>query len=572
MRYLSMLMALTLGNVAVVACTTDTNIASQQGSGAKGGDGQTNPGAAGTAGTATGSAGAPAAVSSHAGASASTPSNGGSSAVAGNGGTSAAVPGSAGAATGGSSALVTSSGGAPATVPSSSSVAGKSSVGGASATTSSAAGGRAAAGASSVGGAAIAGASGLLPVVEWQESNVDPITTPDISDTEYASFIADANTFGLQLAQKVESSNSLTAKNAVFSPNSAQIALAMTYAAAANDTAAAMKTTLRDNLGSAKYHAGCNRMLRELSSRNYTGKDSANQDLRVELTPANSLWAERTISVKTSFLDLLRQNYDVGVARTDFSGQPEAARQAINAWVDDRTHDRIKDLLIPGDVTGQTKFVLVNALYFYANWAELFQKSLTKSTTFHPLQGADVQVNALNSTTSLDYVATGTVEVLKLPYVTRNLWMTLVLPKAGQFESVRAGVTGAWLTGATSGMTSTRVSLSLPKFTVSTVQLDLVAPLKDLGMESAFADSADFSGFASDGGPVRISKVVQKAFIGVDEAGTEAAAATAVVGDGSAIQPEPISVIFDRPFLFFIQDKTGLVLFSGHVVDPTQSS
>lgn len=413
---------------------------------------------------------------------------------------------------------------------------------------------------------AAGGSTAVTP--QTTRSDVVPITNPDITDAEYAQFIQDANAFGFQLAQKAEAVNNLTTGNVAFSPSSAQIALAMAYAGAAGDTATAMASTLHDGFGSAKYHAGCNRMLRDLKSRNYEGKSPfASEPLRIELAPANSLWTEQTLNVKTSFLDLLSQNYDSGMQRVNFLTAAEPARLAINQWVMDHTHDKIKDLLNPGDVDASTRLVLVNALYLYANWAELFDASITKPAAFNTLAGAQVQADMMHDTRDLEYKSTDQFEVVKLPYVTQSLWMTLVLPKAGQFEAVRAAAAAPWLTEVTSGLTSHNVQLSLPKFKIETAQIDLTEPLKQLGMGAAFGGTANFTGIADS--TLFITKVVQKAFIGVDEKGTEAAAATALAMAG-AVPAQPITLTFDRPFLFFIQDKTGLVLFSGHVVDPTK--
>lgn len=411
---------------------------------------------------------------------------------------------------------------------------------------------------------ATGGTSSVTP--QTTRSTLAPITNPDISDSEYATFIDSANEFGFQLTQKAETLNSLATKNVVFSPTSAQIALAMAYAGAASDTATQMAATLHDVLGQAKYHAGSNRLLRDLKSRNREGSSAGSTGpLRVELAPANSLWVEQSLPIKASFLDVLSQNYDSGLQHVNFLTQAEPAREAINQWVMGHTHDKIKDLLRQGDVDSQTRLVLVNALYLYANWAELFDESLTKPGSFNTLSGEQVQASMMHDTRHLAYKSSDLADVVQLPYYTGDLWMTLVLPKAGQFETIRASTTSAWLSALTSEMTSTEIQLTLPKFKIETAQIDLNDALKQLGMTAAFAN-ADFSGIADT--TLVISKVVQKAFIGVDEKGTEAAAATALAMAGAIPMPTPVS--FDRPFLFFIQDKTGLVLFNGHVVDPTK--
>ncbi len=402
--------------------------------------------------------------------------------------------------------------------------------------------------------------------VDLSRSQVSPVTNPAISDAEYASFIADSNAFGLGLHQRMNQDLSLTTTNGVFSPASAQLALAMAYGAALGETATAMKSTLHDNLGPEKYHLANNRLQRDLASRNYSRTDGQGYTWRIELLPANSLWTDRTMSIKTPFLDLLSQQYDTGLWRVDFAGQPEGSRLAINGWVEEQTHARIKDLLQPGDIGSGTRFVLVNALYFFGNWVEIFDKKQTSPATFHTLAGADVSAQTLHGSMELPYKVGAGFEVLQMPYTNGELWMTLVLPAAGQFEAIRSQISGQWLADATSGLSSTNVNLSLPKFEIETSQLKLKESLAALGMGLAFTGSADFSGMTDE--QLSIADVVQKAFIGIDEDGTEAAAATAIIGLGMIPEP-PTPVTFDRPFLFFVQDKTGLVLFSGQVVDPT---
>jgi serpin B len=291
---------------------------------------------------------------------------------------------------------------------------------------------------------------------------------------------------------------------------------------------------------------------------------------RVELAPANSLWADLSVSVKTPFLDVLAAEYGSGMYRVNFAGQPDASRVAINDWVLGRTHDRIKDLLMPGNVSGTTRFVLVNALYFYANWSQLFVKTATATATFHTLAGSDVSVDTMHQTEYLQYKTTSSYDVLQIPYVGNELAMVVVLPQAGQFDATRTQLSAQWVQDNRSGLVSTYVELSLPKFKIETGQMGLTDMLASMGMQLAFTEQADFSGM-TDLKPLFISDVIQKAFIGVDEAGTEAAAATAVIMDTVSIKPTPVPFAVDRPFLFYIQDKTGLVLFAGQVVDPTAS-
>jgi serpin B len=311
--------------------------------------------------------------------------------------------------------------------------------------------------------------------------------------------------------------------------------------------------------------------MRELRSRNRTGTDENGDVLRVEIAPTNSIWLERTLRVASPFLDLLSQQYDSGARKVDFINTSDDVRLAINGWVEDQTHDRIKDLLMPGDVDSSTRIVLVNALYFYANWASLFEKRATVVESFTTLSGEQVSVDMMHNTYEAQYASTESYAIVQVPYTWEDLWMTFVLPAEGQFETVRSQVSGEWLAEASADLgpsvASTEVKLSLPKFQIETGQIKLDEPLTRMGMGIAFTGQADFTGMVEDS-PLSISSVVQKAFIGTDEAGTEAAAATAVVMAGG-LPEEPVEFTMNRPFLFFIQDKTGIVLFSGQVVDPT---
>lgn len=398
---------------------------------------------------------------------------------------------------------------------------------------------------------------------DFLRSNSPAITTPAISDADYASFIADSNRFGLELYQKVNASSA--SANSVFSPVSAQLALAMTYGGATDAVAAAMKTTLHDNLAAGQYHVACNRLQRDLLSRNYSHDFGSGNVHRIELAPANSLWIDLSLSVKTPYLDLLSQDYDTGVYRVNFAEQSEPSRLAINGWVMDHTHDKIQNLLQSGDIDSGTRAVLVNAVYFFGNWSSLFNKQSTQLGTFHTLAGTDVTANLMHGgTEEFNYKADTDATVVQVPYVNGELWMTVVMPNSGQFATVRDKVSQAWLAQTTSGLAQTSVQVTLPKFKITTDQLGLRDPLVALGMGPAFSEG--FTGIASEA--ITIGNVVQKAFIGVDEEGTEAAAATAVTFSGSMPQ-QPVAVTIDRPFLYFIQDKTGIVLFAGQVVDPT---
>jgi len=224
-------------------------------------------------------------------------------------------------------------------------------------------------------------------------------------------------------------------------------------------------------------------------------------------------------------------------------------------------------LLPSGSITEQTRVVLVNAVYFYGSWVTPFKPSATSDASFQPLSGAAVQVPTMHGEMRVAYRSAGDFEVAELPYEGNQLRMTIVLPTAGKFEAVRSQQSAQWLDQAVTGITATSLRVQLPKFTLTVGPFSLHEGLETLGMKSAFTDQADFTGITTDA-PISLSDVLQKAFIAVDENGTEAAAATgAIAGTTAVMQTTPFVV--DRPFLFFIRDANGAVLFSGQVVNPT---
>jgi serpin B len=276
-----------------------------------------------------------------------------------------------------------------------------------------------------------------------------------------------------------------------------------------------------------------------------------------ELTLVNQAWGRKGYAFLDSYLDVLGQNYGAGLFLLDF-GQSEHARGTINAWVQEQTRDRIKDLLPRGSISGSTALVLTNAIYFKASWEQTFQKSQTAPGTFHAASG-DLTVDMMHSEPKTGYAAVGGVQMLSLPYVSRNVSMLLILPPEGNttldvetFDALQAA------------LSEHQVVLSLPKWSFESTN-PLKEPLIALGMEAAFG-AADFSGMDGHGG-LFITEVYHKAFVAVDEQGTEAAAATAVGFDESA--SPPVTLSFDRPFLFAVYDKpTGQVLFFGRVEEP----
>jgi serpin B len=287
---------------------------------------------------------------------------------------------------------------------------------------------------------------------------------------------------------------------------------------------------------------------------------------------ANSLWGQQGFSFKADFLDLLARDYGAGMRLVDFEKDPESARQAVNAWVSDATAKRITDILPPGSVDTLTRLVLANAIYFKAPWMQPFDSNDTQNADFHHLDSSTVSVPMMQRSGEMSYAEGDAFQLLELPYAGGQVSMLVLLPKAGSFSDVAKDLTAAQLDQAISSLQMAQVNLTLPKFKFDW-SAALPDDLKALGMTDAFdSNKADFSGM--DGAKdLYISNVLHKSFVAVDENGTEAAAATAVVMETMSmpVQQNPVEFKADRPFLFLIRDNpTGTILFMGQVMDPAQ--
>jgi serpin B len=293
---------------------------------------------------------------------------------------------------------------------------------------------------------------------------------------------------------------------------------------------------------------------------------------------ANGLWGEQTYPFSEAFSAQLEQSYGAGLQATDFVNAPEAARQEINAWVAEQTEDRIRDIVPEGAIDRFTRLVLANAIYFYGGWESWFAPEATEDDAFHLLDGTTATVPFMVQHDHLDYARGDGFQAVELPYLGSGFAFTVVLPDDGRFAAVEAGLDVDALSAAIGQLASTDVRVYLPRFEFAFGPIELAQTLKAMGMTDAVdPKQADFAGMAegTPPDPLFIGNVLHKAFISVDEQGTEAAAATVVIGltmatppDGEP--PEPLEVRVDRPFLFAIRDRvTGTLLFLGRVMDPT---
>jgi serpin B len=388
---------------------------------------------------------------------------------------------------------------------------------------------------------------------------------PPLSSAQIASETTagqSINAFGLDLYKDLQAAAGGSG-NMFLSPFSVSTALAMAYAGTRGDTASQMASVLHLSGDPATVAQDFGTLLTDLNSAGQSN---------YALSVADALWGQQGLQFLSQFLNTLQTDYGGGLNQVDFKDQAEAVRQTINTWVAQHTNDKIQNLFPPGSIDSATQFVLANAIYFKGNWATAFNAASTYDANFSLASGTNEQVPTMHSNnTDYAYMQSDGLQVLQLPYAGGRLAMDVLLPTATGAAGLSVSQLPTDLNGWLAGLTTQPVDVSLPKFTLTT-QFDLGKTLQQLGMTSAFSNGADFSGI-TDSAPLKISDVVHKAYIGVDETGTEAAGATGVVGIEATIvgaQPPP-PVIFnaDHPFLFMIRDtQSGSVLFMGQEADP----
>lgn len=386
---------------------------------------------------------------------------------------------------------------------------------------------------------------------------------PQVPEADAAALAAGNSAFALDLYQQLDGESNL-----FFSPYSISSALAMTFAGAKGDTQAAMARVLHFDLPASQLHPAFNHLGQRLASRAESGGQGADgKGFRLNIV--NDLWGQRDHEFLPAFLDLLAENYGAGVRLVDFVEDPQAARATINRYIEEQTEQRIKDLLPPDAVTPDTRLVLTNAVYFNAAWLEPFDVEATQSEPFHNLDGSvsDVMMMQRSGMEQLEYAQGAGWQAAALPYENPSLVMWLVVPDAGNYDVFNSSLTAETLQTMLSESQSRSVFLRMPRWEMQG-SYGLSAALQALGMQPAFdPDQADFSGIDGTRN-LSISDVVHKSFIKVDEAGTEAAAATAVLMGVTSmpIETEAVELTIDRPFLYFIYDRpTRTILFFGAI-------
>ena len=390
--------------------------------------------------------------------------------------------------------------------------------------------------------------------------------SPDATTTELEE-LADGNSaFAFDLYRTLAEEGG----NLFFSPYSISIALAMTQAGARGETERQMADTLHFALPQNRLHGAINALDAKLTSRG----SAEEADEQFTLNIANAVWGQRDYEFLEPFLDVLATHYGAGVRPVDFVGSPEESRTAINDWVSDRTEDKIKDLIPEGAIKSNTRMVLSNAIYFNARWTYTFDERFTEPRPFHLLNGdeVDTPMMTIGEAERLGYAEGDGFVAVELPYTARSMFMTILLPDEGTFRGFEESMDSETIAGILGDIEREYVELTMPKFEFES-EFSLRDTLNKMGMPNAFDGStADFSGMDGRSCPgicLLIDNVFHKAFVAVDEEGTEAAAATGVVVKLESAIETMNKVVVDRPFIFLIHDRaTDSILFVGRVENP----
>jgi serpin B len=351
-----------------------------------------------------------------------------------------------------------------------------------------------------------------------------------------------------------------TKGNLIYSPMSIGIALAMTREGATGATAKEMDAVLGASTG-----ADAKALLLSM-------KSSGDKQGSPELAIANRLFGDATMTWVKRFVDVTRDDYGAPIEGVDFRKDADGARTKINKWVEEQTRNRIKELLAPKIVNALTRLVLVNAIYLKAQWVTPFQVANTKPVDFAVAGGAKVKPPTMHGVVKGSSGTYAGARIVDLPYHAGakgpQLAMMIVVPDRSKLDAIETTYTKEGLAGFMKSLAYQEINLALPKFKIES-SFSLNEALARLGMPRAFSEMAEFDGMSTSA-RLALSKVIHKAFVSVDEKGTEAAAATAAIVSVTGVAPKPIDFKVDRSFAFFIHDASGTVLFAGRVLDPSK--
>ncbi len=379
------------------------------------------------------------------------------------------------------------------------------------------------------------------------------------NETEKQTISMNNNRFAFDLLRQMPVDDN----NVVFSPFSISTALAMTYAGARENTMKEMARVMHFQENQHHFHGQYQQYLQSLME---LAEDS------ICLNIANSLWAQTGYHFLESYFEIIKKHYHSSVFPADFLHNREQAAGDINQWVYNETNENIPNLISQDALTRDTRLVLVNAIHFLGEWLRAFDKERTHEDQFYLRNNQQVKTDFMYRGGSLPYYEDDQVQVLEIPYKGDNFSMLFILPqKDVSLEDAEARLDAEFYSGLTDRLKNTQLRVFLPKFKLNT-RFDLEHALVNMGMKEAFTMDADLSGMTGQH-DLKIDKVIHQAMIEVDEKGTEAAAATAVVVvmKTSINEEEPKTFRANRPFLFLIKDNAyQSILFAGRVMDPTK--
>ena len=400
----------------------------------------------------------------------------------------------------------------------------------------------------------------LLTTVSVAKSAVARDMNPTVSAADLDAAVAGNTAFGIKAMEAADPAHT---SNAILSPYSITQALALAAVGANGSTRTEIETAMSFSLPQERLNPALNKIELLLAAKARGGTGST-----PSMNIVNTVWSQQGYALQPAFLDTIALNFGAGVRQLDFQHASEAARTNINSYIAEQTHDRITELIPGGAVDANTRVVLTNAIWFKADWATGFKDSATANEPFTAAGGTASNVPFMHRTGRMAAAQAADFDAVDLPYMGGQLSMTLILPAKGSFDAFLSGLNPARLKQVTSALQDSLVELSMPKFEINT-QPDMSGALRAFGMHDAFDPArADFSNL-NGARDLYVAGVFHKAYIGVDERGTEAAVATGVAFEIAAVEffPEaPRQIKFNRPFIFLIRDReTGLILFMGKI-------
>jgi len=368
------------------------------------------------------------------------------------------------------------------------------------------------------------------------------------------SIIESNNQFGFEFYQEIKSNN-----NFVFSPASISSAFAMTYNGAQGNTFNEMAQVFHFNKNLSEFNTD----YKNLFTLNENQKD-------FQFYNANSLWIQEGMEIKQNFLDVNKTYYGASLNLLDFKNDSEKSRITINNWVSEKTKNKINDLLNPSTIDNATRLVLVNALYFKGAWKKQFKKEQNTKDKFQVAKRDFIEADFMNTSVNTWYYQDNYAEIIDIPYSDDDYSLMIIVPKSyRKIKKLEKKLDQEFYNNYINYKEKKQVKLSIPKFNIKS-DYDLGETLVKMGLKDAFTGNADFSGITEQE-KLYISQAIHKATIEINEEGTEAAAATAVVMRKMSVMLDNVELKVDRPFIYILRNnQTNCIYFIGKVVNPNK--